>query len=392
MGRFTLLALIGVWAFVPASQAQFAQAPVYEDTNTNTAAGQLALTTDIAAENGQGTCGSFDCGSDNTAIGAGALQLNQDGSSNAALGQNALNVNVHGGANSAFGAFSLESNASGNLNSAFGFLTLARDTGSYNTAVGGLALYNSLSGNYNTASGYAALAGNVSGTENSAIGADALNANTTGNFNVAAGASALLRNSSGNANLAFGLQALYSNTTGSNNIGVGYAGGYSLTTGSNNIDIGNVGVAGESGAIRIGSPTKQTSAYIAGVYGKPVTGSAVMVSSTGQLGVVVSSERFKTAIEPMGARTAKLSALRPVAFHLKNDPQGPLQYGLIAEEVARVYPELAIRGEKGRIDGVRYDELAPMLLNEMNLKLKEQDEKIRALEAEVLKLRKSQQP
>ena len=107
---------------------------------------------------------------------------------------------------------------------------------------------------------------------------------------------------------------------------------------------------------------------------------------------MASSERYKTAIEPMGARSAKLTQLRPVSFHLKSDPQGPLQYGLIAEEVARVYPELAIRGEKGRIDGVRCDELAPMLLNEMNLKLKEQDEKIRALEGEVLQLRKSQQP
>jgi len=391
MGRFALLALIGVWVFVPASQAQFAQAPVYEDTNSNTAAGQLALTTDIGAENGQGTCGSFDCAEDNTAVGAGTLQLNQDGDSNAAFGENALTANVHGGGNSAFGAFSMESNVSGNLNSAFGFLTLGHNTGSYDTAVGGFALYNSTS-NYNTATGYAALAENVSGTENSALGANALVGNTTGNYNVAAGASALLNNSTGNANLAFGLQALYSNTTGSNNIGVGYAGGYSLTTGSNNIDIGNVGVGGESGAIRIGTASKQTSAYIAGIYGKPVTGSAVMISSTGQLGVVTSSERFKTAIEPMGSRSAKLAQLRPVSFHLKSDPQGALQYGFIAEEVARVYPELVIRSEHGRIDGVRYDELAPMLLNEMNLKLKEQDEKIRALEATVLKLQKSQHP
>ena len=162
---------------------------------------------------------------------------------------------------------------------------------------------------------------------------------------------------------------------------------------SRNIDIGNVGVAGESGAIRIGSPTKQTSAYIAGVYGKPVTGSAVMISSTGQLGVVTSSERFKTAIEPMGSRSAKLSQLRPVSFHLKSDPQGPLQYGLIAEEVARVYPELAIRGEKGRIDGVRYDELAPMLLNvvqRQQQRLADQDAKMAKLESEIRALQMSQ--
>jgi len=402
MGRFALLALIGIWVFAPPSQAQFAQAPVYEDTTSSTAAGQLALTTEIGAENAQG-CGSFDCGADNTAFGGSALQPNQDGSDNSAFGYGGLGSNVHGNGNSAFGSYSLESNTGTNYNSAFGFLTLTLNTASGNTAVGAEALYASTSGNYNTAIGYGALSGNSNGTENSALGADALNGNTNGNFNVAAGASALLKNTTGNANLAFGLQALYSNTTGSNNIGVGYAGGYSLTTGSNNIDIGNVGVRGESGAIRIGTTSKQTSAYIAGIYGKPVTGSAVMISSTGQLGVVTSSERFKTAVEPMGSRSAKLAQLRPVSFHLKSDPQGALQYGLIAEEVARVYPELVIRSEHGRIDGVRYDELAPMLLNEMNLKLKEQDEKLRAqnealtaqireLGAAVLKLQKSQHP
>jgi Chaperone of endosialidase len=97
---------------------------------------------------------------------------------------------------------------------------------------------------------------------------------------------------------------------------------------------------------------------------KDVTGAAVVVSSTGRLGVTVSSERFKTAIAPMGSNSGKLQQLRPVTFHLKTDPQGALQYGLIAEEVAKVYPELVIRNESGRIDGVRYDELAPILLNE----------------------------
>ena len=89
------------------------------------------------------------------------------------------------------------------------------------------------------------------------------------------------------------------------------------------------------------------------------------MTNTGRLGVLASSERYKTAIAPMGANTAKLGQLRPVTFHLKTDPKGALQYGLIAEEVAKVYPELVIRDEKGRIDGVRYDELAPMLLNEV---------------------------
>jgi len=122
--------------------------------------------------------------------------------------------------------------------------------------------------------------------------------------------------------------------------------------------------------IRIGTITGTTStqsaAYIAGIYGNTVANPLpVYINSYGQLGTVMSSERFKTAIEPMGSNTEKLGQLRPVTFHLKTDPKGALQYGLIAEEVAEVYPELVIRDEKGRIDGVRYDELGPMLLNEV---------------------------
>jgi hypothetical protein len=201
-------------------------------------------------------------------------------------------------------------------------------------------------GNYNNASGYLALHDNTTGSQNSASGVQALYGNHTGNYNTASGT-----------------DALYSNTGGSSNIAEGYKAGYSLTTGSNNIDIGNLGVAAESGTIRIGAA--QTVTYIAGISGTPVTGSAVVVSSTGQLGVTVSSERFKTAIAPMGSDTVKLGQLRPVSFRLKSDATGTRQYGLIAEEVAKVYPELVIRNQNGRIDGVRYDELAPMLLNEV---------------------------
>jgi trimeric autotransporter adhesin len=96
-----------------------------------------------------------------------------------------------------------------------------------------------------------------------------------------------------------------------------------------------------------------------------VTGNTVYVSSKGQLGVVVSSERYKSDFADMGARSAKLRQLRPVTFHLKTDPKGAVQYGLIAGEVAKVYPELVIPGAGGRIDGARYDELAPILLNEV---------------------------
>jgi hypothetical protein len=158
----------------------------------------------------------------------------------------------------------------------------------------------------------------------------------------------------------------------------------------------NVGVAAESGVIRIGTTGTQTKAFIAGIYGTSVSGSAVVVNSSGQLGVVVSSERFKTDIAPMGSDSAKLQTLRPVKFHLKSDPTGEVQYGLIAEEVAKVYPELVIRDETGRIDGVRYDELAPMLLNQMqeqqnvvaaySAKIAAQDQRAAAQDAKIAQL------
>jgi hypothetical protein len=123
-------------------------------------------------------------------------------------------------------------------------------------------------------------------------------------------------------------------------------------------------VASDTGTIRIGTSGQQTSTFIAGITNAKITGAAVYVTSSGQLGVLASSERYKTAVASLGTVTEKLKQLRPVSFHLKTDPEGTVQFGLIAEEVDRVYPELVIRDEKGQIQGVRYDELAPMLLNE----------------------------
>ena len=220
-------------------------------------------------------------------------------------------------------------------------------------------------GNHNTVSGFEALYSNTNGNSNTAAGDLALYYNTSGYHNTASGSNSLFSNTTGVGNVAFGLEALYSNTSGSNNIAVGTNAGYYLTQGSNDIDIGNQAVAGESATVRIGAAGSQTATYIAGIENAKVTGSAVYVTASGQLGVLASSERYKTAIAPMGASTEKLQELRPVSFHLKADPKGALQYGLIAEEVAKVYPELVIRDGAGKIDGVRYDELAPMLLNEV---------------------------
>jgi len=175
----------------------------------------------------------------------------------------------------------------------------------------------------------------------------------------------MFANITGSNNVAFGKGALRDNSSGSGNIGIGYYAGSNLTTGKYNIDIGNSGAAGESGIIRVGSAGTQTAAYIAGISTTQVTGAQVYVTAAGQLGVLASSERYKTAIRPIGKESAKLQLLRPVSFHLRNQPDGLLQYGLIAEEVTKVYPEIVIRNSSGGIEGVRYEELTPMLLNEL---------------------------
>jgi hypothetical protein len=304
----------------------------------------------------------------NTAMGTNALlhvNLDESGCHNTASGDDALYSDTSGSYNTATGFSSLFSNTTGSNNSAAGFESLYfNSTGSDNAASGYQALYRNTTGSFNTASGAGALYGNSTADYSTASGYGALY-NNNGGSNTASGYQALYANTSGTNNTAIGVHALTSNTTGSNNVAEGWHSGYNLTTGSNNVDIANVGAAAESGVIRIGATGTQTKTYIAGIYDTSVSGNAVVVNSSGQLGVVVSSERFKTDIAPMGSESAKLQALRPVKFHLKTDPHGSVQYGLIAEEVAKVYPELVIRDNTGRIDGVRYDEIAPMLLNEM---------------------------
>jgi hypothetical protein len=309
----------------------------------------------------------------NTAEGAGALEQNTTGNNNTAIGFGALSSNILGNNytyptvsfNTAIGAQALYLNT-GSYNTASGYEALySNTTGQYNSAVGVNALQSNTTGSNNTAFGTNSLVSNTTGTQNATFGVQALYWNTTGYLNTASGTNALFYNTTGNYNTATGNQALFYNTTGSSNIAMGYRSGDNLTTGSNNIDIGSPGAAGDNNTIKIGVQGTQTATYMAGVYGHSLTGSEVVVTSSGELGVISSSERFKTAIAPMGSNTAKLGQLRPVTFRLKSDATGTRQYGLIAEEVAKVYPELVIRDEKGRIDGVRYDELAPMLLNEL---------------------------
>jgi hypothetical protein len=293
--------------------------------------------------------------------------------------------------NTAVGSDAFLSNSSGNNNNAAGYGALQANTsGSRNNAAGAFALANSNS-NDNNGVGYVALYKNTSGTLNNAVGNFSLFANTTGSNNSAVGYGALYLNTTGSNNNAQGFYALQNNTSGSNNIAIGQYAGTLLTTGNSNIDIGNYGVAGEGGVIRIGSSATHVAAYLAGVSTSTITGAAVYVSSSGRLGVLASSERYKTSVAPMGVRTDNLLQLRPVTFHLKSEPEGPLQYGLIAEEVARIYPELVIRDDAGKIQGVRYDELAPMLLNEVQqqkAQLREQGAEIKSMREQVAELRR----
>jgi hypothetical protein len=316
----------------------------------------------------------------NTAMGTDALlnlNLDEAGCHNTAAGEDALYSDTNGSYNTATGFSSLYSNTSGNNNTAAGYESLySNSTGSNNTANGYQALYSATTGNYNTASGAEALYRNSAGVQNSAYGSYALYANGRGNYNTAAGS-----------------YALYSSTTGSSNVAVGFKAGYYLTTGSNNVDIGSPGAAGDSAVIRIGTVSStgqstQTAIYLAGA-NAAITGATAQLSVnslTGQVGIAGSSERFKTDIAPMGSTTSKLDQLQPVTFRYKSEPRSPRQYGLIAEEVAKVYPELIVRDAKGLILSVRYDELAPMLLNEVKQQkqeLAEQAMQIHRLEAAV---------
>ncbi len=221
--------------------------------------------------------------------------------------------------------------------------------------------------NGNTAEGTNALLSLTTGSFNTATGDEALQANTTGNYNTANGAGALQNNTTGRSNTANGVDALFSNTTGGSNIALGFTAGQNLTTGSNNIDIGSPGVAGESNKIRIGKIGTQNGTFIAGIHGVTVASAVgVVVDVNGHLGTVTSSARFKEAIKPMDKASEAILALKPVTFRYKHelDPDGMPQFGLVAEQVEKVNPDLVARDADGRVYTVRYEAVNAMLLNE----------------------------
>jgi hypothetical protein len=325
------------------------------------------------------------------------------------------------GGNNGEGIGVLVNRTSGVWNTGTGFEALNHLTsGSQNTATGLRALFNTTDGFYNTATGVYALYSNTTGWYNNAVGAFALFHNTDGHFNTANGYAALYRNTAsnntatgwsalrnnttGDLNTATGRSALVNNTTGLNNTALGFLAGAHVTTANNVICIGaTVAGANVSNSCFIGN--------IRGVTTANANAVPVLIDSAGQLGTMSSSLRFKNEIKPMDGASEALLALKPVTFRYKSDTTGTSQFGLIAEEVAEVNPDLVVRDENGDIYTVRYEAVNAMLLNEflkahrnaqqqeatiaqlkqdfratvaeLNARLKEQDSKIEKVSAQV---------
>jgi trimeric autotransporter adhesin len=298
-------------------------------------------------------------GTQNTANGYQALLSNTEANGNTATGHQALRNNSTGVNNTANGTFALGLNTTGDLNTAAGYAALASNNiGSHNTATGVNALFSNATGGDNTANGTGALFSNTTGSVNTATGAFALVVNTEGNSNTANGYFALHSNTTGGNNVAFGNSALQNNITGVNNTALGFSAGSNATTSSNNVYIGAnmVGVADESDAC-----------YIASIFGQTsVDGLPVLVNANNKLGTTTSSKRFKEDIQPMDKTSEALLALRPVTFRYKKeiDPAGRSQFGLVAEEVEKVNPDLVVHDKDRKIYSVRYDQVNAMLLNE----------------------------
>lgn len=400
--------------------------------SANTAVGSFALSRNTTGffntANGIAALWRNTTGAGNVAVGQHSLQFNTSGSGNVAVGAQALNQNTTGGGNIAIGSGAgwVSGTGSGNVaigagvmlqfdengmvpnggkahnnvaigpqsmlfapanseNTAVGMSTLASseltgNTGFGNTGVGARAMENIASGSYNVASGHSALWSIQSGQRNTATGKDALFKNTSGNYNTASGSNAL-------RNL----------TTGARNVAIGHRAGFNITTGSDNITIGgdNTGAAADSGVIRIGRAANQRKTLIAGIRGV-TTGLTnavpVVIDGNGQLGTIQSSRALKEDIQPMGEVSGRFLKLQPVTFRYKqanDDGTKPVQLGLIAEDVANVFPELAVYDAQGNPESVSYHLLSTLLVNEVQKDRKTidaQNARIEALETQVAEL------
>jgi Chaperone of endosialidase len=326
----------------------------------------------------------------NTAEGTSALLSLTTGTFNTAVGLFSLLSLTDGNFNTGVGAGTLLANTA-DLNTAIGAGALfSNSTGTGNTANGTFALFVNTAGEFNTATGFDALISNTEGGSNTATGAGSLSSNTTGSNNTATGSNALFGNTTGSLNTAIGFQALFSNTEGNFNTAMG-ATALSQATGSENIGVGNAAgilVTAAENVICIGAlgADQSNSCYIGNIFGKEVALDAVpvLVDSLGKLGVQISSRKFKKDIQPMDKASEAILALKPVTFHYKSEKTNKPQFGLIAEDVAEVNPNLVVRDEKGELLTVRYDQVNAMLLNEF---LKEH-KKVEEQQATIAQLKK----
>ena len=299
---------------------------------------------------------------------------------NTADGQLALASLTTGLYNSAFGIYTLLSLTDGSLCTGVGAGALLSNNALENTATGAGALFSHVDGAGNTANGAFALFSDTSGLENTAIGDRALLLHTAGGFNTAVGTAAMLNDDTGSNNVAIGVQALGNNISGSSNIALGNGAGVGVTTATNVICIG------------AGGDNVDSSCYIGGIWNRSVDPGSAMstfVDGSGKLGTVVSSRRFKHDIKPMDTASEAILALKPVTFHYNSDSKGTPQFGLVAEEVAVVDPDLIVRDKNGEILTVRYEAVNAMLLNEFlkeHHKVKEQEARIAQLEKDVRNL------
>jgi Chaperone of endosialidase len=367
---FPVVCVLVWFAIVPLIRA-VVPAPDGGYPGFNTAEGQNAL---FNLTTGAGAL-LFNTARENTAFGTAALLFNNTGVANTAVGAAALLNNTEGGFNTSIGDFALSHNTTGSNNTANGVQALFSNTsGDRNTATGWQALVNNTGANNNTAHGFEALH-NTNAGNNTGIGFDALEANTTGNNNTAIGANALR------------------NATGSSNIALGGGAGVNVMAGSNNIEIGTSGAGADDNTIRIGLEGTQTQTFVAGILGNGPFGCDLTIDAvTGQIGVggCVSSERFKKDIDSMDKASEAIFSLKPVTFHYKNDKTNNPQFGLIAEEVAKVNPALIAVDKEGRPYSVRYQQINAMLLNEFlkeHRRGEQQDCKIQAQETTIAELR-----
>jgi Chaperone of endosialidase len=335
---------------------------------TVTLAGALALPSTAAASAGVITVG-------------GNRFLHTFGTNNTFAGNLAGNTTLTGNSITAFGASALSANTSANFNSAFGYnALLSSTTGGSNSAFGGGTLVVNTTGIYNSAFGANALLSN-NGSANAAFGGLALQFNDAGGSNSAFGYNALGTLATGGSNTAIGSSALGFVNVGTNNVAIGASAGQALATGSGNIYIGNDGMAFESNFLRIGS--SQTATFVAGIFGQTsASGVAVLVNNLGKLGTILSSRRYKQEIADLDRESDVLMKLRPVAFYYRpeHDDTHTRQYGLVAEEVAAVAPQLVVFDQEGQPQTVRYHFVNAMILNEVQKQRRTGEEQRQVME------------